>query len=59
MTYKIIAEEISPLTRKLRKNTLFDTIVGHIKIKKLLLTGLKTKHNVVVLRDHIIQFFTR
>jgi hypothetical protein len=32
--------------------------VSHIKIRKLLFTRLKTKHNALVLRDHVIQFFT-
>ena len=32
--------------------------MSHIKIKKLLFTGLKTKHKAFVIRDHVIQFFT-
>jgi hypothetical protein len=44
-----MAEEISLSIRKLLENTSFYLIVGQTKTKKLLLTGLKTKHNVIVL----------
>jgi hypothetical protein len=44
---KIIAEEIGLPIRKLLENTLFYPIVG--QTRKLLLTGLETKHNVTVL----------
>jgi hypothetical protein len=53
---KIRAEES---INKLLKNTLLYSIVGHTKTRKLLLTELKTKHNVIVLRYHAIQFFTQ
>jgi len=33
--------------------------VGHTKTRKLLFTGLKTKHNTLILRDSIIHFFTQ
>jgi hypothetical protein len=33
--------------------------VGQTKTRKLLLTGLETKHNITVLWHHIMQFFTR
>jgi hypothetical protein len=44
-----MAEEISLSIRKLLENTSFYLIVGQTKTRKLLLTGLKTKHNVIVL----------
>jgi len=50
-------EEISLLIKKLLKNILLYTIVGHTKIRKLLLTRLKIKYNAFILLDHIIQFF--
>ena len=56
---KVMAEEIGLPIRKLPKNTSFYPIIGHTKIKKLLLIGLKTKQNVIVLRQHVIQFFTQ
>jgi hypothetical protein len=34
-------------------------VVGQTKIRKLLLTGLETKHNVTILWHHIMQFLTR
>jgi hypothetical protein len=43
-----MAEEIGFLIRKLSKNTLFYPIIGQTKTRKLLLTELKTKHNVIV-----------
>jgi len=46
------------LIRKLPESTLFYPIIGQTKTRKLLLTRLKTKHNVTVLQHHIIQFFT-
>jgi hypothetical protein len=44
-----MAGEIGLLIRKLPENTSLYLIVGQTKTKKLLLTGLKTKHNVTVL----------
>jgi hypothetical protein len=38
---------------------LLNLIVGQTKIRKLLLTWLKTKHNITVLWHHIIQFLTK
>jgi hypothetical protein len=55
---KVIAEEIDLPIRKLTGNTLLYQILSQAKTKKLLLTELKTKHNVIVLQHHIIQFFT-
>ena len=55
---KVMAEEIGLLIRKLLEYTLIYLTVGQIKTRKLLLTELKTKHNVTVLRHHVIQFFT-
>jgi hypothetical protein len=46
---QIIAEKINLSIKKLPKNTSLYPIIGHIKTKKLLLTGLKTKHNALVL----------
>jgi len=56
---QIMMEDISFPIRKLPKNSSFYLIVGHIKTRKLLSTKLKTKHNALVLQDHIMQFFTR
>jgi hypothetical protein len=42
-------EEIGLPTRKLPENTLFYPIVSQIKTRKLLLTRLKTKYNVIIL----------
>jgi hypothetical protein len=44
-----MAEEIGFLIRKLLENTSLYPIVGQIKTRKLLLTELKTKHNVTIL----------
>jgi hypothetical protein len=46
---KVMAEEIGLPIRKLLENTLFYPVMGQTKTKKLLLTGLETKHNVTVL----------
>jgi hypothetical protein len=43
-----MAGEIGLSIRKLPENTSLYLIVGQTKTKKLLLTGLKTKHNVTV-----------
>jgi hypothetical protein len=51
---KVIVEKISLLIRKLPENTLFYPIMGHAKTRKLMLTELKTKHNIIVLRHHVI-----
>jgi len=56
---KVMIEEIDFPIRKLSENTSLYPIIGQTKTIELLLTGLKTKHNVTVLRHHIIQFFTR
>jgi len=55
---KVMVEKIDLSIKKLLENILFYLIVGQTKIRKLLLTGLKTKHNIIVLRHHVIQFFT-
>jgi len=55
---KVMVEKIDLSIKKLPENTLFYLIVGQTKTMKLLLTGLKTKHNITVLRHHVIQFFT-
>jgi hypothetical protein len=47
-----MAEEIGLSIKKLSKNILFYPIVGQTKTRKLLLTGLKIKHNVTVLTPH-------
>jgi hypothetical protein len=54
----VMAEKIVLPIRKLSENTLFYPIMGQTKNIKLLLTELKTKHNVIVPRHHVIQFFT-
>ena len=54
-----MVEKIDLPVKKLLENILLYPIVGHIKTKKLLHTGLKTKHNVIVLKHHDIQFFTQ
>jgi hypothetical protein len=56
---KIIADEISLLIRKLLENTSPSRIIGRTKTRKLLLTRMRAKHNIIVLQYHIIQFFTR
>jgi len=55
---KVMVEEIGLSIRKLPKNTSIYLVVGQTKIKKLLLIGLKSKHNVTVLWHHVIHFFT-
>ena len=42
-----MVEEISLLIRKLPKNTLFNLVVGRTKTRKLVLSELKIKHNVL------------
>jgi len=44
---------------KLSENTSFYPIMSQTKTKKLLFIGLKTKHNITILRHYIIQFLTR
>ena len=56
---KVMVEEISLPIRKLLENTLFYPIVGQTKSRKLLLTRMKTKHNVTVLWYNVMQFFTK
>ena len=56
---KVMVEEIDLPIRKLLENTSLYPIVGQTKTRKLLLTGLETKHNITVLWHHIMQFFTR
>ena len=56
---RVMTGDIGLPIRKLLENTLLYPIIGQTKTMKLLLTRLKTKHNVIVLRHHIIQFFTR
>jgi hypothetical protein len=46
---QILAEEISLPTRKFPKNTWRYLIMGHGKTRKLLLIGLKTKYNALIL----------
>jgi len=55
---KIMTEEIGLPIRKLLENRSFYLVVGQTKTRKLMLTRLKTKHNVTILWHHIIQFFT-
>ena len=56
---KVMVEEIDLPIRKLLENTSLYPIIGQTKTKKLLLSWLKAKHNVTVLWDNIMQFFTR
>ena len=56
---KVMAEKIGFPIRKLLENSLLYPIMGQTKTRKLLLIGLKTKHNVIILCHHVIQFFTR
>jgi len=46
---KVMAEEIGLPIRKIAENTSLYLIIGQTKTRKLLLTGLETKHNVTVL----------
>jgi hypothetical protein len=46
---KVMVEKIGLPIRKLLENTLLYLVVGQTKIRKLLLTGLETKHNVTIL----------
>jgi hypothetical protein len=46
---KVMVEVIGLPIRKFPENTLLYPIVGQTKIRKLLLTGLETKHNIIVL----------
>jgi hypothetical protein len=55
---QIMTGEISLLIRKLLKNTLLYPFIEHTKTKKLLLIGLKIKHNALIIRDHMIHVFT-
>jgi hypothetical protein len=45
---KVMTENIGLPIKKLSENISFYSIVGQTKIRKLLLTGLKTKHNVTI-----------
>jgi len=56
---KVMAEKIGLPIRKLPKDTSLYPIIGQTKTRKLLLTWLKTKHNVIVLWYNIMKFFTR
>jgi len=49
-------KSIDRATPRNLSNTSLYPIVGQTKTKKILLTGLETKHNVVVLWHYIIQF---
>jgi hypothetical protein len=51
---KVIAKEIGLPIKKLLENTSLYLIVGQIKTRKLLLTGLENKYNVTVLLHHVI-----
>jgi len=51
-----MVEEIALPIKKLLENTLFYPIMGQTKNRKLLLTELKIKHNIIVARHHVIQF---
>jgi hypothetical protein len=44
-----MVEEIGFPIKKLPKNTSLYPIVGQTKTRKLLLIGMKTKHNVIIL----------
>ena len=55
----VMEEKIGLLIKKLPENTSLYPIIDQTKTRKLLLTRIKTKYNVIVLRHHIIQFFTR
>jgi hypothetical protein len=46
---KVMTEEIGLPIWKLPKKTSFYLVMGQTKTKKLLLTGLETKHNITVL----------
>jgi hypothetical protein len=46
---KVMAEEIGLPIRKLLENASLYPVVDQTKTRKLLLTRLKTKHNVIVL----------
>ena len=52
--FKVMAEEIGLPIRKLRENTTLYSIMGQTKTRNLLLIELKTKHNVNILRHHVI-----
>jgi len=45
---KVMMKKIDLPIRKLLENTFFYPIMGQTKIRKLMLIGLKTKHNVTV-----------
>jgi hypothetical protein len=49
---RVMTGDIGLPIRKLLENTLLYPIIGQTKTMKLLLTRLKTKHNVIVLRHH-------
>ena len=53
---KVMVEKIGLPIRKLPNNISLNPIVGQTKTRKLLLIGLKTKHNVTILQHYVIQF---
>jgi hypothetical protein len=55
---EVMTKKINFSMKMLPENTSLCLIMGHTKTRKLLLTELKTKHNVIVLRHHVIQLFT-
>jgi hypothetical protein len=54
-----MVDDINVSIRKILKYTPLYPIVGHTKTRKLLLTRMRTKYNALILRDYIVQFFTR
>lgn len=46
---QILTEDISFPIKKLIENTLLYIIIDHTKTRKFLLTGLKTKYNILIL----------
>jgi len=50
----VMAKKIGLPIRKLLENNLLYEIMGQTKTRKLLLTRLKIKHNIIVLRHHVI-----
>jgi hypothetical protein len=46
---KVMTEEIGLPIRKIAENTSLYLVIGQTKTRKLLFTGLETKHNVTVL----------
>ena len=54
-----MVDEISIPINKLLENTSLYLIMSQTKTRKILVTGLKTKHSVIILQHHVIQFFTQ